>query len=445
MKRILLYVQVFCAVLLLNLQTQAQGSYYFNPNSGYGRLLQGDAFITGKGAIVNVDSAIRWYNAALELNYFNAYAHLANIYYKSGLVPQDFSKAVQYYKKGSDQNDPQCEFMLGYCYFKGLGLLQSYESAALFFRRLANKNIPNAQHFLGCMFRNGYGMPANSDSAKYWLNKAAAQNYKEAIHELVSEPLPENKEIANPELLGQINTLKKYHEQFDAAATNDISGKYAGYAIYQDFSGKHIQKIVALELNIKNVKGEYTGTWTEKSDAGIITADIKGTFKDNHFLFDSSSQYTRNDQYSYEHNERYRFDDGSLNIKYVQDSLFLAGDTRFYSLTRKEPGQPMYIALSKQIVQEKKPTILSPLQKLIVSPNPASAFVKASFTLDQAERTQLLLTDLNGRVLQTIPASLLPAGSYTYSFNVQSLPAGTYVIQVAVQSKIESKMFIKVN
>jgi hypothetical protein len=447
MRRILLYVQVFCVLQLFLLKSvHAQTSYYFDTTNAFGRVCLGDAYLQGRLVKHDVDSAIKWYNAALQMNCTNAYASLANIYFKGGAVPQNFEKAVQYYKAGSKLGDVQCSQMLAYCYFKGLGISQSYDSAANIYRPLAYGNVSHAQYFLGMMLRNGYGMPVNNDSAKYWLKKAAMQNHTMAVHELISEPLPENKDVVNAELSKQMETLKKYHEQLESSSANDIGGQYTGYAVYEDFSGKHVQKIVALELDIKKVNGYYSGTWTERSDCKSITADIKGSFNNNQFSFDSSSRYTRNDQYSYENNEDYRFDNASLNIKYIKDSLYLSGDAQFYSLSRRETGQPMFIVLSKKVAQTsgKSPTV-PVMGKLMISPNPANVFVKSSFTLNEASRTQILLTDMNGKVLQRISPSLLPAGTYTYSFDIQSLPSGSYIIQVAAQNSSQSKIFIKAN
>jgi TPR repeat protein len=61
-------------------------------------------------------------------------------------------------------------------YFDGLGLPQDYAKALRWFRLAADQGEPDAQYNLGLMRENGQGAPQDSVEAHMWLNLAAAQS-----------------------------------------------------------------------------------------------------------------------------------------------------------------------------------------------------------------------------------------------------------------------------
>lgn len=400
----------------------------------------GNVYTLGTGVAPDIDAAINWYKAAADKGYSKSYFNLGMLYQKGDFVKQNYYEAARYYKLGADAGNVLCKNLMGYLHYKGLGVTQSYAKAFGFYSEAAEMGDVNAQYFLGTMYRNGYGTSVDNTKAKYWLKKAAENNYPQAIQELTKEPLPENRSVISPELQNKVAKLKAYQESYTTLNNTDISGTYTGYAVYYDFSKTYVHEIVPLTLTIKKTDGEYLGTWTE---GDTLTAPLKGYFKNNTFCFDSSSQYTRYNYYSYHTAEPYRFDKAMLGIKYMGDSMFLNGDVQFYSIGRKEPGQPMYISLSKQITPDANP--LAKLQ-LELSPNPATSFVKVQFTLTTASSVRFVLSDATGKPLQQTPAKMLPSGAYTHQFDVNKLAAGSYVIQAYVNnipSGDGGKIFIK--
>lgn len=403
---------------------------------GNGRAMNAVANLFTTGTSVNADSAIKWYKKAASTGYTNAYYNLGRIYQTGDLVPQDFIKAATYYKAGSDAGDKACKNWLAYFYYKGFGVQQNYTQAFVLYSELAESGDRNARYFLGKCYRNGYGTMQDNDLAKQWLIKSANAGEPQAIHELNAEPLPDNAFVYNPGLREKVKALKSYTENFIAANTNDISGSYKGYAVYYDFSRQYVLEVVPLNLTINRNINKYTGTWTEGDS---LSALIKAAFTNNTFVFDSSCRYVRHNHYSDRDAEPYLFNKAALSIKYMNDSIYLSGEVQFYSINRKEPGQPMYIALSSKMNNVSTVNNFH----LALMPNPANTLLRADFTLNKTARVQVGITDAKGNWVQKIASQTLPSGSYSYSFDIHNLAAGNYILQLSTGSKSESKIFIK--
>lgn len=411
-------------------------------NAGYGPAMNalGNAYMGNLGVTPDVETALLWFKKASSAGYVNASYNLGRLYQKGISVPQDFNEAAKYYRAGADAGDESCKNELAYFYFKGLGVTQNYYKAFALYQEIAMKGNVNAQYFLGICYRNGYGTAVNNELSKEWLKKAAEKNDRQAIHELTKEQYPENMTIVDPALQSKVSMLKNYQEKFVSANDNNIAGEYTGYAVYYDFSKTYVNSIVPLRLTLKKSGDGYEGTWTEQTD---LSAGIKASFQSNLFSFDTSCQYVRNNYYSYGSPEKYQFKNAALTVKYIGDSMFLSGDVRFYSLSRKEPGHPMYIALSKKADDN---LLTGASLKLALSPNPASNILKVTFTLPKAQPVALQLRTIEGYPLQRIEKTMLPAGTYSYEFDVHALAAGTYVMQFVPgkeQQKEISKTFIK--
>jgi hypothetical protein len=397
----------------------------------------GNMYASAKMVPLNMDSALYWYEMAGNNGYSPAFFNLGEFYRTGTRVKQDFGIAADYYKKGSALGNTNATNALAYFYYKGLGVPQDYNSAFKLYKSLAERGTVNAMYFLGLCYRNGYGTEADQALSKEWLLKAAARNDRQAIHELTAEPAPENTSVVSGELQKRVTALKAYREKLTTASETNISGDYTGYAVYYDFSGKYVHEILPLSLSLKKTGNDYEGVWKEGDS---ITASIKGMFLNNKFVFDSSSTYTRNNYYSYRSPEAYRFDEAALGIKYMGDSVCLSGDMRFYSIKRKEPGQPMFIALSRKTADKLSDNVQLQLK---VAPNPTSETVKAHFILSQASRVSLQVVDHNGNVVQQLQIGTLPAGNYIYPQNIKNLPAGSYVLVLYAGNTKQHQLFIK--
>jgi TPR repeat protein len=94
-----------------------------------------------------------------------------------GFVP-DWAMPVAAAKRG----DATAQFNLGCWYLKGDGVLQDYSEALNWFRKAAEQGNAPAQCNLGWMYDTGKGVQQNYTEAYKWYNLAAAQGETNAIH-----------------------------------------------------------------------------------------------------------------------------------------------------------------------------------------------------------------------------------------------------------------------
>ncbi len=86
-------------------------------------------------------------------------------------MPQDYAKAVEWYRKAAEQGYADAQYNLGHMYDKGEGVTQDYAKAMGWYRKAA----ADAQHNLGVMYGNGQGVPQDYAQAHMWYNLAASK------------------------------------------------------------------------------------------------------------------------------------------------------------------------------------------------------------------------------------------------------------------------------
>jgi len=63
-------------------------------------------------------------------------------------------------------------------YLKGLGVPQDYQKAVYWFKKSAEQDYPLAEINLALIYQYGLGVPQDSQEALYWYNKAMAHKNK---------------------------------------------------------------------------------------------------------------------------------------------------------------------------------------------------------------------------------------------------------------------------
>jgi uncharacterized protein len=96
--------------------------------------------------------------------------------YRAGVGgPQDYDKAMRWYRKAADQGDAAAETYIGEMYAHGEGVAQSYAEALKWIRKAADRGYDEAQHNLGVYYENGWGVRHDNAEAVWWYRKAADQ------------------------------------------------------------------------------------------------------------------------------------------------------------------------------------------------------------------------------------------------------------------------------
>ena len=94
---------------------------------------------------------------------------------------QDWLKAAEYFKRGSELKDHNATFRLAQMYQNGWGVKQDFEEAAMLYQIGAEENDYLCQSQLGVCYEEGLGVSKNRKEAKKWLTLAAEKGDSNAI------------------------------------------------------------------------------------------------------------------------------------------------------------------------------------------------------------------------------------------------------------------------
>lgn len=82
-------------------------------------------------------------------------------------------------------------------------------------------------------------------------------------------------------------------------------------------------------------------------------------------------------------------------------------------------------------------------EMMTVYPNPTTNLVNIEFDVKESSNVKLCVVDMNGAIKTVILDKEMPAGTYTYSYDLQSFASGVYVAYLQAKDQIESDKIIK--
>ncbi|KAJ3414987.1 hypothetical protein HDV05_005818 [Chytridiales sp. JEL 0842] len=89
------------------------------------------------------------------------------------IVKQDDTKAVEWFKRGSNKDHPGCLNMLGECLREGRGVAENTKQAAAYFKKAAEKGLAVAMYNYGSCLLHGVGVEVDETKALLWLTRAS--------------------------------------------------------------------------------------------------------------------------------------------------------------------------------------------------------------------------------------------------------------------------------
>ena len=159
-------------------------------------------YAVGMAAAKDETEAVRWYRKEAEHGNGRAQLILGEHYYHGNGVSQDYAEAVKWFRKATEHNDTAsqdtrtnqllnqvdqlldfcawAQYHLGVCYETGHGVAQDYTEALQWYRKAAERGNANAQWMLGWSFAQGLGVPQDYAEAVRWYRKAAEQGNADA-------------------------------------------------------------------------------------------------------------------------------------------------------------------------------------------------------------------------------------------------------------------------
>ena len=403
----------------------------------------------GLGTATDEKEAIKWLEKSANKGYANAWFNLGSIYKTGIFVDQNFTKAYQCFEQGANLNSGMGYYGQGFMLYKGLGCKQSYQQAVQIFTKGIYVNDPGCMYMLGLCYRNGYGVAINTDSAKYWLKRSSEKGYDYAKEELASSQ-PENIDILNASTMqpfvavpAQSKNIKDgYQLVKQYLPENDISGKYVGYAIKFDWSGKHVIGVSTVTLDLKNTDKTLTGEWIEDNNLSTL---VDAHLADSAVVF-NNTKYSKNDHYNTKSPNDLEFKNAHLQLIKNADTVFIGGSLQLWSTRHKEPEKPTYIMLTRTntgFYNTVSNTNKTDSVKFIAYPNPFTNILEVNYTLKKASSVRITVTNLlNATVAYKGEQQSLSEGNHDEKIEIKGLP-GTYIVTLNYGDQIKSVIVFK--
>ena len=139
------------------------------------QLAIGRMYERGIGVPQDYAKAVEWYRRAAEQGLARAQYNLGRMYDYGRGVTQDYAKAVKWYRRAAEQEFAGAQNDLGFMYETGPRGTTGLCKAVEWYRRAADQGGARAQNNLGAMYQQGRGVPQDYAKAVEWYRRAADQ------------------------------------------------------------------------------------------------------------------------------------------------------------------------------------------------------------------------------------------------------------------------------
>lgn len=406
-----------------------------NDSSAYAMNVLGLAYMAGAGVEQDSTLAVTWLEKAGQYGFCDAYCNLGMMYKDGkGGVRQNFRKAYDAFMKGAEKGSVICKYDAGFMLYKGLGCRQDYGRAISLFEDGAEADYTPSLYMLGLCYRNGYGVEQDTARAGSYLRRSATLSFRPAMEELL-RPNPENylreyaveSESAAPESMPDVSS-----------EVNDISllcGKYSGFLAMYDWSGQFLLGEKPVTMTIKAMKGGVVcGTLVLASDTVPFNAVMS---EDGRMRFSSGSVRLA-ERYTVGGKVNYRMDEAVLDV--WRDRI--AGRLSLYSMNLKEPERPMYMELSRSILDGTEGDDGGIYTHITATPNPFRHDFTAAFELTEQSEVQVRIFDKQGIMVYRRSLGMMTAGSHTVNV-YPDINDGTYVLNIKAGRRVLRTIIVK--
>ena len=147
---------------------------------------------------------------------------------------KNYTEAVEWYRKSAEQGDAGGQVNLGYMYRNGFGVTKDYAEAVKWYRKAAEQGDAGGQVNSGYMYRNGYGVTKDDAEAVKWYRKSAEQGHSVGQRNL--GVVYQNGYGVTQDYAEAVKWYSKSAEQGDADGQVGLGNMYfSGYGIDQDY------------------------------------------------------------------------------------------------------------------------------------------------------------------------------------------------------------------
>jgi TPR repeat protein len=195
----------------------------------------GTLYEFGIGVPQDYTKAREWYEKAAAQGYAIAQKQLGTLFEFDSGVPQDYAKARQWYKQAAAQGLTEAQYRLGVLYHLGRGVKEDHAKARIWYEKAAAQGHTPAMSFLGSIYKQGrYGVPQDYTKAREWFEKGAAYGDPGAQIELGAL-------YFNGEGVPQDDTIgRQWYEKAAAQGSPEAQGRlgwlyYKGWGVPKDY------------------------------------------------------------------------------------------------------------------------------------------------------------------------------------------------------------------
>ncbi|MBM89109.1 MAG: hypothetical protein CMQ41_12110 [Gammaproteobacteria bacterium] len=163
----------------------------------------GHMYEKGQGVAQNYSVAMQWYRRAAESELAEAQLNIGLLYYYGYGVATNHREAVSWFRLAAENELPEAEYMLALSYEQGTGISLDYREARRLFLKSARANYAPAQMMYSFMLQAGEGLEDSDPFRAYIWGKIAEQNGSEEALDVtsISSILLEDEEVAEADLI----------------------------------------------------------------------------------------------------------------------------------------------------------------------------------------------------------------------------------------------------
>jgi localization factor PodJL len=140
----------------------------------------GARFAEGRGATVNYEEAIKWYERAADKGIVLAMFRLGTLLEKGLGTKKDPDAARRYYLLAAERGNAKAMHNLAVLDADGGGKGPNYKTAANWFKKAAERGVADSQYNLGILYARGIGLEQNLAESFKWFSLAATQGDADA-------------------------------------------------------------------------------------------------------------------------------------------------------------------------------------------------------------------------------------------------------------------------
>ena len=419
---------------------------YLNPCLGVknanAQLIMGHLYLNSPDEN-NIEKGFQFIKKAAKQKHPVALENLGVLYKYGKGCKLNYNKARSSFKKAAKLGNHKAAYSLGYLYLKGLGNTpQDYKKAVQWFEKSA---YPMAKYWLGLCYLKGYGVAKDIAKANALLETDFEQAQATTIAQTATDAI-------DTETMSIIANLEE--NSTTTLQEKKLYGKWTGKLFQLDWSGKNIEAVFPLELELKQdtINHNIHYKWkvnTEEKTGNAIHTDNAIYFENLHTTLPHRA-YHRGQPKTL----AYQIISSELALKNSEETTYLTGILEASVPAWKEPSAPMrFVLVKEKVMTENKIEISEAILEALTAqersfiklyPNPFISDLIIAYTLKEAGSISVQLTSIDGTENFTIAkGAAQKAGDYRYHFDGGQLKKGVYVVSVAVNGYKKTTLIVK--